>query len=749
MNLQRSRIGLLPTLSLCALTIVTAVSCARVFANWDFLPLLLGVALATHGIMALARAFRVPLIAATPVAALVAGGLIARHMYEATVRFGFIPTRSTWNLGWLDLRDAWRQFPSAIAPVPSSNGFLLGAALAIFVVAYTSDTFGFRAFGRVEAVIPSGVLFTFVAALGEEGNKDGRIWSSVAWLFTACVSVALLRNAHGDLGNTWLGGKRRDRAIRIAVAAAALSLVTVSVAYAVAPNLPGAGEPALIDPGESDGSSVNVVSPIVDIRARLVNRGNRVLFTVTADKAAYWHLTSLPQFDGTQWESSNTFSKASGELGTSPLAGGEVLEQTFTIEQMGGGWVPAAHEAVAVETTDDFVYNQETGTLRVAGDADLRSGMTYSVTSVLANFTRDELQGASSALPPSPEYTELPDDFPNSLREAAADIVQDAATPYEIARALQDYFQTNFTYDVNVPRGHSEDAIETFLNQKRGYCEQFAGTFAALGRALGIPTRVAIGFTPGVVEDGEFVVRGRNAHAWPEVWFDDFGWVPFEPTPGRGAPGATDYTGLAPAQDTGVGADTGTDAGNGSNNPTATTAPRVTQVPDNRDPGLLFPEPSGNSSSTPPSSGGSGLPVVPLLLIGVVLLAVAWFVAMPRLSAALTRRRRGHSPADRITTAWREAVLALGVLGAGRKDTETPMEHADRAWKLTGIDHNSLRSLANAATRAVYASDILDDRAADESERLRREVAERVRARASWSTRFKARMNPKTAHAFR
>jgi transglutaminase-like putative cysteine protease len=58
-------------------------------------------------------------------------------------------------------------------------------------------------------------------------------------------------------------------------------------------------------------------------------------------------------------------------------------------------------------------------------------------------------------------------------------------------------------------------------------------------RSIGIPTRVAVGYTSGIEQNpGTFSVRGKNAHAWPEVWFDDVGWVLFEPTPGRGAPGA-------------------------------------------------------------------------------------------------------------------------------------------------------------------------------------------------------------------
>ena len=71
-----------------------------------------------------------------------------------------------------------------------------------------------------------------------------------------------------------------------------------------------------------------------------------------------------------------------------------------------------------------------------------------------------------------------------------------------------------------------------------------------MARSLGIPARVAVGYTPGLDQgDGSRQVLGKNAHAWPEIWFDGLGWVLFEPTPGRGEPGAESYTGVAPAQD--------------------------------------------------------------------------------------------------------------------------------------------------------------------------------------------------------
>lgn len=104
--------------------------------------------------------------------------------------------------------------------------------------------------------------------------------------------------------------------------------------------------------------------------------------------------------------------------------------------------------------------------------------------------------------------------------------------------------RSNFEYSTEVQPGHGNNAIENFLQIRKGYCEQFAATFAVMARTLGIPSRVAVGFTPGQLDsDGWYSVFSRNAHAWPEIWFDSIGWIPFEPTPKCGIPGAS-YTGV-------------------------------------------------------------------------------------------------------------------------------------------------------------------------------------------------------------
>ncbi|MFM8529314.1 MAG: transglutaminaseTgpA domain-containing protein, partial [Ilumatobacteraceae bacterium] len=600
MKYRLGRLAAVPSMMLLALTVVTAVGFRRVYEDWSFLAFYVAVAAAVHVTTTLCRFLRIHVLAATPLALLTGLCAIAIRMYPTSVRLGFLPSATSFRLASDDIAQSWREFTSTVAPVPATGGFLLLGALAIVVVAYTSDTFALRAYGRVESVIPAAVLFTFVSVLGEPGYRIGRVWITAVWMFVGCLTIALVRDEHGEIAQNWLGGRHAVRLARTGLAAALMSLAAAGLAYAVAPQLPGAKEVGLIDtsPRSGDESSAPSVSPLVDIRGRLTGNPNRIMFRVTSKRAAYWRLTSLPDFDGKTWRANDSFSAVDTTLRAKPK--GTSVRQSVTIENMGEGWVPAAFEPVAISGDVDFVYNPESATVRVANDKTLARGLEYNVTSVIASHTVRQLNGATANKPPSDRYLELPKNYPDDLREIAANVVEGKSSPYQRAVALQDWFREEFTYDLDVSYGSGVSAMREFLVERRGYCEQFATTFAAFARSLGIPSRVAIGFTPGVVDSDRYVVRARNAHAWPEVWFDKVGWVSFAPTPGRGAPGTEQYTGVQPAQDETVGPDSD------ENSPGTDTVP-ATDVPTTDATSAETTEVPAGSESGPSGSTGAGV----------------------------------------------------------------------------------------------------------------------------------------------
>ena len=380
-------------------------------------------------------------------------------------------------------------------------------------------------------------------------------------LFAAAVLIFILlhRLARQDSGASWLAtepGKGRNAIVRVGSVVGAAAIVTGLV---VGPALPGAGEEAVVpwrDIGERDEDDSRVtVSPLVTIRDRLVNQSTVEAFAVQTTHPDYWRLTALDRFDGVAWTSSGRYEDADGTLPTRLPPGTEttIVRQQFTILGLDSLWLPAAYEPQAVLEDGDLdpTYEAESGTLTVGDGMRTADGATYLVESRIPTRDPIAITNAREDVPGDirDRYTDLPDDFSPAVIREAERITAGLATPYSKALLLQEFFRDHFTYSLNVENGHGNDAIERFLETRVGYCEQFAGTYAAMARAIGLPARVAVGFTPGEPDaDGIYRVMGRNAHAWPEVYITGVGWLRFEPTPNRGAPDDQIYTGVPPEQ---------------------------------------------------------------------------------------------------------------------------------------------------------------------------------------------------------
>ena len=125
------------------------------------------------------------------------------------------------------------------------------------------------------------------------------------------------------------------------------------------------------------------------------------------------------------------------------------------------------------------------------------------------------------------------------LYDVAQRVAGRSANPYAAVLALESWLRQSggFIYDETPPRAKGPPLVAFLTEARAGYCQQFAGSMAAMLRTLGIPSRVAVGFTSGIYEDGGWTVTDHDAHAWVEVWFRGQGWVPFDPTPGRGTLG--------------------------------------------------------------------------------------------------------------------------------------------------------------------------------------------------------------------
>lgn len=717
---------------------------ARVFTDWSFLPVLVSAALAAHmlaiGCRRLGWNLGLSLLTSTGGLALF-GSLL---LYRDTTWYG-LPQRPTWDIAGDQLRAAWDQFSVVHAPVRAETGFLLAAFIGVWAAATIADAFAFRFEAAVEALLPAGVLFVVVAALA---RGSWRVGATIFYLGAAFAFIVLHRAYRTESLPGWLSSHRGRTGPAALRAASGIGAAAVVLAILVGPALPGANDPPVWKVNRGGGNSSRItLSPLVDIRGRLVQQSGVEAFRVQSPVPSYWRLTSLDTFDGHIWSSEAAYRSSTGDLGlaaTEPLPpNGEEVTQTFTITGLSSIWLPAAFVPSRIEGGKRVAYDPESQSLLT--DSDTTNGQTYTVTSVLPRPDPTALAQASVIDTPiniRERYLELPGNFPDDLRQLALTITKDASNAYERALALQSYFRDNFKYDLNVKPGHGSAAIEDFINAKRGYCEQFAGTYAALARSIGLPARVAVGFTQGSLENGVYVVRDEQAHAWPEVWFSGIGWVPFEPTPGRGVPGGESYTGVPAQQDTATTATSPTTTVSSSGAPS-------TVVPSGKDLAGLIPANGSQDLTAGDPVNRSHRSIWPARIfyaaVAIAAAGLLWLIGVPALTRwrRARRRRAASNPGARVLVAWQEATEAFGLAGIDVLRSETHREFASRAASVTGVDERLVGRLAVDASAAAYSSSGVSDETAERAESTAGAIEGEIERRVKASTRFIRGLDPR------
>jgi len=230
-----------------------------------------------------------------------------------------------------------------------------------------------------------------------------------------------------------------------------------------------------------------------------------------------------------------------------------------------------------------------------------------------------------------------------------------------------------------------------------------------MARSLGIPARVAVGYTPGEFDPatGRYSVTNYEAHAWPEIWLAGVGWTnQFDPTPPSTQPGGSDLP-----NDT-AGAPIATPPPSATTIPTtAQTAPGGSAVPGST------PASAPSTEAIPVAATSSGRSWTSTLVWALVLVIVvaAAIAAVPLAKHGRRRaRRRRADPTSRVAGAWEEAVDRLRELGRPAPRTTTPAEHARAATATVGQPAaDSLAALADAHTAAQFGAAPATDAAAD------------------------------------
>jgi transglutaminase-like putative cysteine protease len=270
---------------------------------------------------------------------------------------------------------------------------------------------------------------------------------------------------------------------------------------------------------------------------------DQIVMYVQSPAWSYWRSHSYDFYDGHAWSQSDkaliTIDHRS-RLGAFEIPadeqalGGEVV-QSFYIVHDQPNLIFAAYRPVEVYLNAPQIGLDAGDGLR-AGEP-LAAGMIYTVVSRRPDFSPDELRRASTnyPLPITSRYLQLPNNISPRVRDLARTLTAGAPTAFDKASLLRDYLLA-IPYDFfPPPQPPGSETVDNFLFvDKRGVCEQFATAHVVLLRSLGIPARIVAGYGAGDYNalSGYYTVRASDAHAWTEVYFPGYGWVPFDPTPG-------------------------------------------------------------------------------------------------------------------------------------------------------------------------------------------------------------------------
>jgi len=670
-------------------------------------------------------------------------------------------------------------------PVPSGPGVILLAAGGIGLMAAATDLIAVRLRSPAIAGLP---LLALYCVRITTSAKQGAVGATVVFALTLIGYLALLAadgrerlRIWGRLVTVWHGPSDEPGGVteatgpakpvatidaaeapdtralaasgrRIGLAAACIALVfpllvpgiSVHDLFHTEPTTEGPGGPLIAPP-----------NPLVQMHDQLLEASPHPVLTyqTTAKQPRQQYLqVYVLNFDPTKddWTlvppGGPSTSLTSRHLASVPgvTAGTPTTATTTHITLSQGttgydsklGFLPLPYAPTQVQAPG--AWQEDNTTLMVYSAQPQLSGLIYSVTSTQAiPDSADEHRAAAYPDSIAADYLGFPKGPHNELAKLATQITAHDPTPYDKAVALQRYFLNGtFTYDVSVSLPNGINGLTEFLFQtKTGFCQQFAFAMAGLARLVGIPSRIAIGYTAGTPKGhGVWKVTTADAHAWPELYFAGLGWIRFEPTPGGGAGTATIPQYAAPP---GLGV--------------SPTSPATTKIPGSKtgakgnNPNLAHihnltgGEPGGGSRVT--SGHGYGIsPWVPLIVVAVVLLALI----SPAAARSVVRRRRLQASGDAklAHAAWREVRDDLADYGFRPRPSESPRATAARVAVAAGFDphaREALTRIARAEERACYAAaPIASPTLRSDSAAVRKALSQQ----ATWMERWRARMLP-------
>lgn len=663
-----------PLLTLGVLALVAA-ACAtytRVFVGTDFVAPLAVAVVGAVGLGWLARLLGLGSVSSLVLSVAGWAAAVTAIYAPETGLAGVVPTPDTLSAGVALWQQGLELIQVRPAPVYPEPGIMLIALTGVWGVAHAIDGLVLWLRAPLRAIALALVLWAVPLAMAPPG---GRVWPWALPLLLAAAGV-LLGAGGADLsrwGAVQAAGARSGRLRMVLGAGWPVALLAVTSGALLAGLVPGFGDAPWWELRGRGGTTITT-NPMVSIRPNLVSNSDQELLQVETDDPVYLRLTALDQYANEEWTSDGiSGGRAWGPLPLeTDIAYLRELDVTITPTALDDAvLVPTPYHPTRIsgELGEGLAFDPDGATLTI--DSGLAGGQGYEISAALPAPPAEEL-GRVTQIDADPALTALPASVPEAVTALADQIVADAGaeTPFAQALAVQEELRS-WEYSLEPPPGHGASAMEDFITQRIGYCEQYAGTMAVMLRGLGVPARVAVGFTPGEeLDEGEGVyqVTNANAHAWVEALFPGLGWIAFEPTPRvDGNVLVPSATNLAPTE---TAAQPEPDPADASLAEDTGLTPEQEQALLEQQRGERGPDASPAPGATSASGGpGDGSARAWPWVLGLVLLAGGSAVEV-------RRRRRSHqtAPAARILAAFGAVERSGRTRGIVRRPHETDRE---------------------------------------------------------------------------
>ncbi len=664
--------------------------------------------------------------------------------YSLSLSLTFISPTSEFGTPWFEhYTSLWgagiEHMRTQSSPMEPNDGVKLIFVTVIGMIMIMTDLLVSGVGRPAWAIAPPATLF-LVPALGLSADTG-----VISFCYIAVGYLAILIAEGLNTTARWTRGLSRDSAEGFGTAMPVVWRAAgyLGVPAMIATIVLGFALPTLSVPGLGFGNGpggrgpLQLTDPTLDLRRNLNQPEDRdvIEYQTTGAGGVYLRLASLPQLNADGWSNVEIQLNSGRSLPTIPGRSGETgvrRSTTIKVLDFSSQYLPLPYAPRTFDARGDWRFDSNSLVVVGSRAQDLRR-LSYTVESVDVDPNSKALNSAVAGTPADAAVTAvIPSDLPDSLVQLAKRITADAKTPAAKAAAIQAYLRSNqFTYSTEPLPGSGYEALRNFLLlDRRGYCEQFASAMAMMARVVDIPSRVSVGFLPGERdEDGWWKVSIRDMHAWPELYFANYGWVRFEPTPAS-------VTGAPPSW-------TVQDSDSSESDPSAnpSSEPTANEVSPGTAPSV-GPSEQPNVPGQGAGAGGRGTLIgTSIALILLAILAAPATIRVRRRSGRL----KGSGPAEeQVEAAWaeiRDTVLDYG----GSWPEGSPRAIGDEmANRLDDEESDSMSRVATLVERSRYARSFDQGDAMSELPAMTSEIRRGVAAPADLPRRLMALLLPRS-----